>query len=64
MVKILSPTGLLIILQLLIDIANKIKNGNNDSGNKIRILSIFFIFKKSNRMSYLIFGTKKIFNLL
>ena len=57
-----TSTSLLTILQLLINVADE--DEISDSGNETRILSTFFIFKKSTRVSYLISGTKKVFNHL
>ena len=34
------------------------------NGNKIRILLIFFMFKKSTRAGYLTYGARKDFNYL
>ena len=65
MLKIKSLTDSSIILQSLIDKANKDKlgRGKND-GNKTRILLLFFVFKKSNRVGFLTSGAKKAFILL
>ena len=53
-----------LIILLLIDVANN-KFGRGDYGkDKLRILSVFFMSKKSTRADFLIFNVKKVFNFL
>ena len=61
MLRTISLTGSLVLLQLLMDIAD---NGEINGGDKTKLLSTFFVFKKLFGADYLIFITKKAFNHL
>ena len=59
MLRIISPTSLSTILQLLIDMADKYKVNRSENGGNKTNLSNLFTSKRSTGASYLTFGGAK-----